>query len=257
VRKEAIWAAAGTAALALVGIGVAVDLALGTLPVVTAAASVVGVAYLVGTFGANTPIFGRVAQTRTDGDAFSLTFDDGPDPRHTAEISRVLATRGHRATFFVLARQLRAHPEVAAQVVADGHELGNHGDDHRMLAFSSPATIRAQLRAAEEASGERLAPLFRASHGYRSPWLGRVVRQMGYRLCGWDGRIFDTALPGAEKIAERAAANLRPGAVLLLHDGDGSGRGGSRQQTVEALPRILDEAERRGLRSVALSELLR
>jgi hypothetical protein len=45
--------------------------------------------------------------------------------------------------------------------------------------------------------------------------------------------------------------------VLLLHDGDGSGRGRSRRQTVDALPAILEEAERRGLRSVPLGELLR
>lgn len=256
-RKQAVWAAAGGVAAVLVGAGVGVDLVAGTLPLGTVVGVGVAVVYLVGTFGASTPIFGRVARTRPEAGAFALTFDDGPDPRYTPAISGLLAERGHRATFFVLARQLREHKAVAERVVADGHELANHGDDHRMLAFALPRTIRAQLRAAEDAAPAKLAPLFRASHGYRSPWLARVVRRVGYVVCGWDGRIFDTALPGAETIAARAAQVLRPGAVLLLHDGDGSGRGGSRQQSVEALPAILDEAERRGLKSVRLSELVR
>jgi peptidoglycan/xylan/chitin deacetylase (PgdA/CDA1 family) len=261
VGKRTTWVACGAVALALVGLAALVAWALGAWWIGSAMGAVVALVYLVGTFGASTPIFGRVARARDDEPLFALTFDDGPDPRHTLAISRLLAERGHRATFFVLARQVRAHAEVAAQVAADGHELANHGDDHRLLAFSLPRTIGAQLAAAEEAvraaTGRSPAPLFRASHGYRSPWLGRVVRGRGYRLCGWDGRIFDTSLPGAEKIAKRARRVLRPGAVLLLHDGDGSGRGRSRQQTVDALPAILDEAERRGLRSVPLGELLR
>jgi peptidoglycan/xylan/chitin deacetylase (PgdA/CDA1 family) len=259
--KKTTWVTCGAVAAGIVGTGALFDWALGTWPILTGVGAALGLVYLVGTFGASTPIFGRVARAHSDGKTFSLTFDDGPDPRHTPAISKLLAERGHKATFFVLARQLREHPAVAAQVAADGHELANHGDDHRILAFSLPGTIRAQLAAAEEAAraatGGELAPLFRASHGYRSPWLGSVVRRLGYKLCGWDGRIFDSALPGAETIAERATGVLRPGAVLLLHDGDGSGRGRPRQQTVDALPAILDEADRRGLRSVRLSELLR
>lgn len=57
-------------------------------------------------------------------------------------------------------------------------------------------------------------------------------------------------------IATRVARLLRPGRIVLLHDGDGSGRDGSRRQTVDALPTILDAAERSGLRSVCLSALI-
>jgi len=90
----------------------------------------------------------------------------------------------------------------------------------------------------------------------RSPWLTRTLERRGYRVCAWDGTIFDTAEPGADVIATRVARLLQPGGVVLLHDGDGSGRGGSRRQTVDALPAILDAAERSGLRSVCLSALL-
>jgi len=160
----------------------------------------------------------------------------------------------------VLGRAVRAHPEVAAATAAAGHELASHGDDHRLLALTPPSGVRAQLRAAEEAvrdaTGSPPAPLFRTPHGVRSPWLGAVARAAGYRVCAWDGSVFDTALPGADVIAERVRPLLGPGRVILLHDGDGSGGGASRQQTVQALPAILDAAEAQGLRSVPLSALL-
>jgi peptidoglycan/xylan/chitin deacetylase (PgdA/CDA1 family) len=190
----------------------------------------------------------------------ALTFDDGPDPRYTPQISRLLAERGHEATFFVLGAQATRHPEVLRQLVADGHELASHGFDHGQLAFSPPSRLRTQLLATEEAiragTGAEPVALFRAPHGVRSPWLGHVARGLGYRVCGWNGRIFDTAKPGVEAIIERAARHLRPGATLLLHDGDGSASEADRSETLGALPGILDEAERRGLRSVRLSSLI-
>src|SRR6185312_11322202 len=69
------------------------------------------------------------------------------------------------------------------------------------------------------------------------------------------GSIFDTARPGVEVIVDRCAGVLEPGAILLLHDGDGSGEGGDRSQTVEALPQILQTARERGLEPVTVTEL--
>lgn len=253
------WLACGLVAAGMVAAGTAIDRLLATRVAFVGGAALAAL-YLVGTFGASLPLFGRVARTRPQPGCFALTFDDGPDPRYTPEISRLLLARGHRATFFVLGEHARAYPELIVQLADDGHELANHGDDHRLLAFGLPSTVRRQLAATEEAvaaaSGQGPARLFRAPHGVRSPWLGRTVARRGYRVCGWNGRVFDTANPGVEAIVARVARALRPGAVVLLHDGDGSGRHALRRQTVDALPAILDEAERRGLRSVCISRLL-
>jgi peptidoglycan/xylan/chitin deacetylase (PgdA/CDA1 family) len=217
-------------------------------------------AYLSATFLPRVRLFGAPAAVAARAGAFALTFDDGPDPRFTPAISHVLADRGHRATFFMLARAVRAHPDTARAVLADGHELANHGDDHRLLAFASPAELHRQIENAENAllmaTGRFPEPLFRPPHGVRSPWLTGVVGRKGYRVCAWDGSVYDTAEPGVDEIVERVERLLRPGAVILLHDGDGSGRGGSRHQTLQALPSILDAAERRGLHSVALGTLV-
>ena len=230
--------------------------------IATGGALGVAAAYLAGTYLQNLPLFGAVARpvaAAGDGD-FALTFDDGPDPRHTLAISAILVERGHRGTFFVLGRAARRYPELIRQLAVDGHEIASHGDDHRLLAFASPRLIVAQLVAWEEAVEAALgrpgALLLRTPHGVRSPWLVSVARRRGYTVCGWDGSVFDTAEPGAATIASRIVALLRPGAVVLLHDGDGSGRDGSRAQTVAALGAVLDAADRRGLRSVTLGSLL-
>jgi peptidoglycan/xylan/chitin deacetylase (PgdA/CDA1 family) len=257
--KHATWATCGLVAASLVAAGGALDHLLGTRVAFALVGTALAALYLVGTFGASVPLFGPVARARRKPGCFALTFDDGPDPRYTREISLLLSARGHRATFFVLGVHARGHPELIVQLAEDGHELANHGDDHRLLAFSLPSTVRRQLAATEEAveaADGVCARLFRAPHGVRSPWLERTLARSGYQACGWNGRIFDTANPGVETIVARVARMLSPGAVILLHDGDGSGHEESRRQTVDALPAILDEAERRGLRSVHLSSLL-
>jgi peptidoglycan/xylan/chitin deacetylase (PgdA/CDA1 family)/uncharacterized membrane protein YbhN (UPF0104 family) len=211
-------------------------------------------------FTPNARLFGRVIGTGfSPAPKVAITFDDGPSPEHTPAVLEALRSAGARATFFVLGRNVRAHPELARMIVADGHELASHGDDHSLLLFAGPATIAHQFRAAEEAVfdavGASVTHLFRAPHGYRGPFLAPVARRLGYRIVGWSGAIFDTARPGVEVIVDRCAKVLAPGAILLLHDGDGSGQGGDRSQTVAALPRILQTARERGLETVTVSEL--
>ncbi len=258
--KFITWVACGLLALAPVAGGILLDRLVGTSVLFTLIACLLAALYLLGTFAPTAPLFGRTTRVRHAPGRFALTFDDGPDPRFTPAISRLLAERGHRATFFVLGTHANEYPHLLRQVLEDGHEIANHGFDHRLLAFSPPSSVRAQLLATEQAiataAGRPPVRLFRAPHGVRSPWLDHTVGRLGYRLCSWNGRIVDTAKPGVATIVERACRHLRPGATLLLHDGDGSARGGDRRQTVEALHTILDEAERRGLRSVSLSSLV-
>jgi peptidoglycan/xylan/chitin deacetylase (PgdA/CDA1 family) len=261
VGRTATWLACGAVAAGIVGVGTLVAGLVGGGRLLALVSLLLGLAYLYGTFTPNTRLFGSVLRTRTDRPQLTLTFDDGPDPRFTPAISALLARRGHRATFFVLGANVRAHPRVLAQLASDGHEVASHGDNHGLLAFSPPTVLRQQLEAVEQAVDDAVgAPpsrLFRAPHGVRSPWLVGAARHRGYQVCGWDGRIFDTASPGVEQIVARVQRLLRPGAVILLHDGDGSGRGASREQTLAALRPILDELDKRGLRSVPLSHLAR
>ena len=170
-----------------------------------------------------------------------------------------LRDAGARATFFALGRQVRAHPDIARRIVAEGHELASHGEDHSLLVFAGPRAIVHQFREADSALAAavdgKASKLFRAPHGFRNPFVSAVAGQQGYRMVGWNGAIFDTARPGVDAIVARCQNVLRPGAILLLHDGDGSGQGGDRSQTVEAVPHILETVRERGLETVTVTQL--
>jgi peptidoglycan/xylan/chitin deacetylase (PgdA/CDA1 family) len=208
MSKHTTWAACGGLAAGAVGVA-----ATRSRRAALATAVVAG-AWLYGTFDPRSRLFGAPAAARAEPGAFALTFDDGPDPRHTVAIAELLRERGHRATFFVLGRAVREHPEVAAATAAAGHELASHGDDHRLLALTPPSGLRDQLRAAEEAVQRRPDRRPHRSSGrrtgVRSPWLQAVAAAAGYRVCAWDSSVFDTALPGAGVIVRARAAAARP-----------------------------------------------
>lgn len=226
---------------------------------VAVAVLIVG-AWAWASFTPNAVLFGRVIGTGvTSNPRVALSFDDGPTPEFTPGILDGLRTAGVRATFFCLGKHVRAHPDLARRIVDEGHELCSHGDDHSVLALAGPKTIAGQLRAAEAAlkaaAGGPTVPLFRTPHGFRSPFVVRVASQLGYRVVGWRGSLFDTACPGVDVIVERCTKVLSPGAILLLHDGDGSDQGGDRSQTVQALPAVISAGHAQGLEFVTVSEL--
>ena len=211
-------------------------------------------------FTPNTSNFGPVITGRgVQARMMALTFDDGPSGDVTPRILDALAERGARATFFVLGRHVDAHPEVAARIVNEGHELASHGYDHSILTFTGTAGVQEQLRRTEEAlariDADRPPRLFRAPHGFRTPFVSRAAQRAGYRIVGWTKGVWDTAAPGVETIVRRSVEGFRPGAVLLLHDADGSGAGGDRSQTAEAVPPIVDAAAEQGYELVTVSEL--
>jgi peptidoglycan/xylan/chitin deacetylase (PgdA/CDA1 family) len=197
-----------------------------------------------GAFYRNSPIFGRpITRLATDDRAVALTFDDGPNPDATPLVLDALATRGVKATFFVLGRHAERWPDLVQRVAEEGHSIGNHGYFHRKLHFKSPSYVRRDLElgtdAIERASRVH-AGLFRAPHGFRSPWVTSIARSLGQRTVGWSLGVWDSDRPGVEAIAERTVGGARPGSILLLHDGDGYDPSGDRVQTARAVPLIVD-----------------
>ncbi len=211
-----------------------------------------------GAFDRNSPLFGRaLARLPTRGRQVALTFDDGPNPEATARVLRALHDAGVRATFFLLGRHVDRWPDLARCVSAGGHQLGNHGYHHRKLHLRGPAYVRSDLalgaQAIERATGVR-PRLFRAPHGFRSPWVSPIARSMGQRTIGWSLGVWDSERPGAEVIARRVLVGARPGSIVLLHDGDGYDALGDRTQTADALPRIIEGLRARGFEFVTIPE---
>lgn len=212
-------------------------------------------------FRSGSPVFGPVA-TRGPADAprAALTFDDGPGPS-TAAILDALADEGVHATFFVLGRQARRHPELVRRMHDEGHQVASHGYDHGILVMRGPVHVRDQLTRTEEAVADAAGPgvlthVFRAPHGFRGPATWASVRSAGYRMAGWTKGVFDSADPGPDVVAQRSARALSPGCILLLHDADGWDPDRPRTHTAAAIPDICAAAREKGLELVTLDELL-
>ena len=209
-----------------------------------------------GAFYRNSFVFGPVlARLDTHDRSVALTFDDGPNPGATPAILESLARAGVKATFFILGRHAQRWPDLVRRVRDEGHTVGNHGYHHRKLHFKGPGYVREDLslgtETIERACGER-PRLFRAPHGFRSPWVNAVARSLGQRVVGWSLGVWDSARPGADIIARRTIDGARNGSILLLHDGDGYDPEGDRRQTAQALPAICDGLRERGFRFVTV-----
>jgi len=209
-------------------------------------------------------IFGPSVERGPRNRKIYLTFDDGPNERATPAILETLAGAGGAgggvpAGFFMVGDHVRRFPVLARRVVSEGHMVGNHTHNHVKLHFAGQRRIRHQLevahRAIEWATG--LTPrAFRAPHGYRSPFLRTAARELGYTVFGWTFGVFDTARPGVDEIRRRVRKRLRPGAIVLLHDGDGYDPEGDRMETAKALPGIIEDAQAAGYGFGSLNELL-
>lgn len=220
------------------------------------AGAAIGGALVHGALHRNSPIFGRViGRLPTFEPHVALTFDDGPNPNATPAILDCLARYNVKATFFLLGQHVRRWPDLARRVRDDGHAIGNHGFFHRKLHLRGPKYVREDVTRGmteiEQATGARPA-FFRAPHGFRSPWVSAIARSVGEQTVGWTAGVWDTDRPGAAEIARRTIAACEPGAILLLHDGDGYDPLGDRMQTAESLPAIIEGARARGYTFVTL-----
>jgi peptidoglycan-N-acetylglucosamine deacetylase len=196
------------------------------------------------------------------GDKVALTFDDGPDAGVTPRILDILRSHGARATFFVIGRHAEAHPDLIERILAEGHELGNHSHGHsRLLNLSTGRTMRneiergmATLNNWPQASAS--TRLYRPPMGLKNPSLARIQRHLGLRVVAWSLHAGDTRKRDANAIAGRILDRIRPGDIVLFHDGHDLPHRKRSMAVAEALGMILPELQRRGLETVTVSELL-
>lgn len=213
-----------------------------------------------GAFHPNSPLFGRVISrgSRRARDLY-LTFDDGPSPSATERILEILALHYVPAAFFLVGDHVTRHPELARLIGSTSHEVGNHTMHHQKLHCKGPHFIQRELYLAHElitgATG-RSPRIFRAPHGFRNPFVRSAVHKLNYAVFGWTFGVWDSDRPGADKIRLRTRAKLKPGAIILLHDGDGSDPHGDRSQTAQALPGIIADAHEAGYSFKPVSALL-
>jgi len=189
----------------------------------------------------------------------ALTYDDGPNDPHTLRLLEVLAKHGVPATFFLIGRYVKQHPDVARDIVQAGHVVGNHTFTHPLLIFKSAREIRKQLsecRAAlQDAVGEP-STLFRPPFGGRRPAVLRVARELGLEPVMWNVTGYDWNAPPAAVIERKVTRQIRGGDVILLHDGGHKGMGADRSQTVAATDRLIARYTTEGYEFVTILQMM-
>ncbi len=170
-------------------------------------------------------MFGRsLCRIRTSQKVVALTFDDGPDPATTPALLALLAARGIRATFFCVGQRVAQYPDLARRIVTEGHSIENHSHKHHHWTnLFSIQRLQADLM---QAQGEIQFVTGRAPIYFRPPMcltnqrVFRLAANLGLTVVGYTARAWDRRPDPPARIAARLLRRVRPGALLLLHDGD-------------------------------------
>jgi peptidoglycan-N-acetylglucosamine deacetylase len=194
-----------------------------------------------------------IRQGGAKGHDIALTFDDGPGP-YTPQVLSVLEHYRVKATFFVIGRMLRYFGASTVREIEDGDVIGDHTETHPMLAELSAHEQREemfeQILRVEVLGGKR-PTLFRPPYGSFDATTMRELKALHLLMVLWSVDTSDYLQPGVPAIVERALAGAKPGAILLMHDG-----GGTRTETIEALPLIIKGLRARGYKLVTVPQLL-
>ncbi len=183
----------------------------------------------------------------------ALTFDDGPGP-YTPQLLSVLERYHVKATFFAVGRMLQYFGASAVREIEDGDVIGDHTENHPMLARMSAHEQHEELfeqLARIELLGGKRPVLFRPPYGSYNAVTLAQLHQLHLLMVLWSVDTGDYLEPGVEAIVQRALAGAQPGAIILMHDG-----GGNRSETIAALPAIIKGLRDRGLEPVTVPQLM-
>jgi peptidoglycan/xylan/chitin deacetylase (PgdA/CDA1 family) len=199
----------------------------------------------------------------------ALTFDDGPHPALTPRILDVLDLYQVKATFMMMGHAAERHPDIVHEVVARGHEIGNHTWRHMHITKTSAETARHEIERGtqiiEDVAGVPVR-LFRPPQGRLSEAVVRLVTQMRQDIVLWSVTRGRKAWRTPEAVSNYIAREAGPGDIVDLHDGIGRGlfAPGSdladtlmrrRQVEVDALPMVIEQLQGRGMHLGTVSAL--
>lgn len=198
-----------------------------------------------------------VSRINTSQKVVALTFDDGPHPVYTPEILKILARYHIHATFFMIGRRVRMYPQVAREVAEAGDVIGNHTYTHPSAnAPMSKARLIWELarcrREIERVTHER-PDLFRPPKGYIDRAVLATAAGEGYKTILWSVCTYHHWGREPRQMAEYTLSHVRPGSIILAHDGMYP----MRWREVAAAPVIIRGLLKRGYRFVTIPELLK
>lgn len=189
----------------------------------------------------------------TDTKQIALTFDDGPHPTQTKRILDILDRYGVRATFFMIGVNVERYPEVAMEVIARGHEVGNHTYSHAHLQSMSESVLAYELDRCEDVLEnlcEYRPHLFRPPEGVYNRFVEQCSEERDYSVILWSVDTKDWERKNADAIVEKTLSRIKSGDIVLMHDYV------AKSKTPEALEILLPKLLALGYEPVTVGELL-
>jgi peptidoglycan/xylan/chitin deacetylase (PgdA/CDA1 family) len=183
----------------------------------------------------------------------ALTFDDGPSA-WTPKLVKVLRSRGVPATFFPVGYAIKEYGRYLQLLRRDGFTVADHTMNHHLMgqlpAETQASEIDLQASLLREA-GLPYPRLFRPPYGSLNADTRLLLNERRMLMVLWSVNPQDYNRPGTKAIVSRVMATVKPGSIVLMHDG-----GGDRSQTVAAVPVIVRKLRARGYRLVTVPQLL-
>lgn len=186
-----------------------------------------------------------------DGKYIALTFDDGPSAKVTPRVLQTLEQHDAKATFFMLGNRVEMYPNIAAQVVAAGHELANHTFSHPNLKKLTHKEMTEEISKTNkiiEAATGVTPTLFRPPYGIYNQDILNYTTSENYTTIMWSVDSLDWKSRNPAAIKNEILNNITNKSVVLMHD--------IHTATAEALPEILMALKKEGYEFVTVSELL-
>lgn len=184
----------------------------------------------------------------------ALTFDDGPHPRYTPEILKILAQYNVKATFFSVGVNAETYPQLITRICEAGHELGNHTYNHYHVAKLGEEELKEDIHlcsaALKRISGKDVH-LFRPPEGVCSDSLKTICAKEDMTIVLWSVDTRDWAHTPVSDICENVQRNAKDGSIILMHDFIGKN-----SPTPTALRRIIPMLLELGYEFVTVSQLL-
>ncbi len=198
---------------------------------------------------------GLTDRVETSEKVVALTFDDGPDPAGTQPVLDMLARNDVHATFYLIGRDLAAHPELGRAIADAGHELGNHSFSHERMVLVTPSWVASEVERTDaliRATGYQGEITFRPPNGKKLFALPYYLDKHNRKTITWDVEP-DSTLPSgtAPELVDDALAHVRPGSIILLH-----AMYASRAETRKAIEPLISRLREQGYRFVTVSSLL-
>lgn len=194
---------------------------------------------------------GAVYFFETDRSVIALTIDDGPEAETTAHILETLAQHGAKATFFLISNKVQGNEFLVSRLVREGHEIGNHLTEERRSIFLSPEAFERSLREADRVLSKFAdVTWLRPGGGFYTAQMIQTARRYRYHVALGSIFPYDTHVASPWFAAQQIVWNARPGAIIILHDGNARGK-----RAAKTLGQILPRLKRKGYQVVTLSTL--